>query len=278
MRIAVCISGSLRQFKSCYEPFKKNIIDANNADVDIFVSSWKSKIRHFKKQVNDEGSFDEMLKTYNPVAVNIEVYNDKKRESLYSDSRMAEFQREAQKFHKCQPKHRKDKCRLCGTNNIHNQIGQLYNIWKANELKKKYEIENGFKYDLVMRTRFDNYFFSSLTNDDTERISNGSVWIPYGFDDFLEYGGGLNDQLAIGTSKAMDVYSDMYPNMYKYAMLHMRSKEGYGIPHRTIVDTAEENNLSIERFWLKYVICKKLDLYKKRTKNISEEDYKELRI
>ena len=105
MRIAVCISGSLRQFKSCYEPFKKNIIDANNADVDIFVSSWKSKIRHFKKQVNDEGSFDEMLKTYNPVAVNIEVYNDKKRESLYSDSRMAEFQREAQKFEKSRSMH-----------------------------------------------------------------------------------------------------------------------------------------------------------------------------
>ena len=278
MRIAVCFSGALRQFKTCYKTFKEHIADANDCNIDIFFSVWKSKVRHFKKQVSDEGTLKEALGLYNPTAISKEVYDQEKRLELYKSSRMDEFQREAQKFHKCQPKHRKDKCRLCGTNNIHNQIGQLYNIWKANELKKKYEIENGFKYDLVMRTRFDNYFFSSLTNDDAERISNGSVWIPYGFDDFLEYGGGLNDQLAIGTSKAMDAYSDMYPNMYKYAMLHMRSKEGYGIPHRTIVDTAEENSLRIERFWLKYVICKKLDLYKKRTKNISEEDYKELRI
>ena len=58
----------------------------------------------------------------------------------------------------------------------------------------------------------------------------------------------------------------------------MESKEGYGVPHRTILDAAKDNNLNVERFWLKYVICKKLDLYKKRTKNISDEKYKELRI
>jgi hypothetical protein len=34
----------------------------------------------------------------------------------------------------------------------------------------------------------------------------------------------------------------------------------------------------VERFWLKYTLMKKLDLYKKRTKGITEEQYKELRI
>ena len=278
MKIAVCFSGTLRQFKTCYKTFKEHIIDANSCDIDMFFSTWKSKVRHFKKQVSDEGPFKEAVDLYSPVAFSKEVYDQAKRLELYKSSRMDEFQKEAQEFHKCKSKHRKDKCRFCGTNNIHNQIGQLYNIWRANELKKKHEKENGFEYDLVMRTRFDNYFFSSLTDSQAERISNGSIWIPYGFDDLPEYGGGMNDQLAIGTSKAMDAYSDMYPNMYKYAMSHMQSKEGYGVPHRTVLDAAKDNNLNVERFWLKYVICKKLDLYKKRTKNISDEKYKELRI
>ena len=108
MKIAVCISGSLRQFKSCYKPFKQNIIDANNADVDVFVSSWKSKIKHFKKQVADEGSFDDMLKTYDPVAVNVEVYDNKKRASLYDETNMRDFQVKMQKHHNCVKNHRKD--------------------------------------------------------------------------------------------------------------------------------------------------------------------------
>ena len=278
MKIAACFSGTLRQFKTCYKTFKEHIVDANSCDVDIFVSTWKSKVRHFKKQVPDEGSFKEMLELYNPVSVARETYGQAKRIGLYKESKMDKFQKAAQKFWKCSAQHRKDKCRFCGTNNIHNQIGQLYNIWNVNELKKEHEETYKFKYDLVIRNRFDNYFLDSLTDSVVEGVCNGSIWVPYGFDDFPEYGGGINDQFAIGTSESMDIYSNMYPNMYKYAMSHMKSKEGYGVPHRTILDVAQENNVSIERLWLKYTLYKKLDLYEKRTKNISDEDYKELRI
>ena len=278
MRIAVCISGTLRQFKSCYKTFKENIIESNNANVDVFVSSWKSKIRHFKKQVADEGSFDEMLDTYEPVAVNVEIYDNKKRAKLYDETNMEAFQNKMQKHHGCVKNHRKDKCRFCGSNNIHNQIGQLYNIWMANELKSEFEREAGFTYDLVIRSRFDNFFFSSLDDSLVERVSNGSIWIPYGFDDMPEYGGGVNDQFAIGTSQAMDAYSNMYPNMYDYSMKYGLTKQGYGVPHRTILIAAEENNIEVERFSFKYSLMKKLDLYKKRTKGMNDEQYKELRI
>jgi hypothetical protein len=278
MRIAICFSGTLRQFKSCYASFKTNIVDSNSCEIDIFVSTWKSKIRHFKKHVNDEGGIDEMKSLYKPVSVNIEKYDHERRLQLYQETQMQKFQSKAQEHHKCKGKHRKDKCRFCGSNNIHNQIGQLYNIWKANELKKQFEYENNFKYDLVVRTRFDNYFFNSLTDSLVEQVSNGSIWIPYGFDDLPEYGGGVNDQFAIGTSESMDIYSSMYTNMYDYCMKYALSEEGYGVPHRTILVAADENNISVERFWLKYTLMKKLDLYKKRTKGITEEQYKELRI
>ena len=278
MRIAVCFSGSLRQFKSCYEPFKKNILDSSNCDIDIFVSTWKSEIRHFKKQVNDEGDVHGMMEMYDPVAVNIEVYNNNKRRQLYEESKMGIFQNKMQKHHNCISGHRKDKCRFCGSNNIHNQIGQLYNIWKANEIKKEFEHECNFKYDLVIRTRFDNYFFDSLDDSRAERVSDGSIWIPHGFDDLPEYGRGVNDQFAIGTSEAIDVYSDMYPNMYDYCMEYGLSKEGYGIPHRTILIAAKKKNVQVKRFWLKYALMKKLNLYKQRSKGMTEEQYKDLRI
>ena len=153
MKIAVCFSGTLRQFKTCHKKFKEHIVDANSCDVDIFVSTWKSKIRHFKKQIADEGSFKEMLELYNPVSVSSQAYNQQKRIELYKSSGMDEFQKEAQEFHKCKSKHRKDKCRFCGTNNNHNQIGQLYNIWNVNGLKKEHEETYKFKYlSLVHKT------------------------------------------------------------------------------------------------------------------------------
>ena len=50
------------------------------------------------------------------------------------------------------------------------------------------------------------------------------------------------------------------------------------MPHRTILIAAEENNIEVERFSFKYSLMKKLDLYKKRTKGMNDEQYKELRI
>ncbi len=277
MKIAICFSGSLRQFKTCYGSFKKNILDANDCDADIFVSTWKSKIEHFKKPVLDEGTFKEMLELYNPAYVSRESYGQAKRMELYEESRISEFQKQAKNFHKCQGVHKGPKCRFCGHQIIHNQVGQLYNIWKVNELRKEYEKTNG-KYDLVIRTRFDNYFFDNLTDSMVEQALNGRIWIPYGFDDLPRYGGGVNDQFAIGTPEAMDVYCDMYPNIYKYIMKRATTKEGYGALHSTIVDAAEEKETGIERFMLKYVIYKKLGLYKKKTKGMNDEEYKEIKV
>jgi hypothetical protein len=242
MRIAACFSGTPRQFKSCHKTFMENI--AQGHDVDVFISTWDSRIRHFKKQVADEGSLKELIKLYQPVGQNVEVYDQKKREKLYMQSRMGSFQNEAQGYHKCRGNHRKEKCRFCGTVNIHNQIGQLYNIWKSNYLKIEHEKLHDFKYDLVIRTRFDNYHVQKI---DFNGLNNGSIWVPYGYDDFPQYGGGVNDQFAVGTSEAMDVYSSMYRNMYEYAMKHCYSEEGYGVPHRTILDAAEEGGVKDQR-------------------------------
>ena len=38
----------------------------------------------------------------------------------------------------------------------------FYSIWKANELKKEYEKKNNFKYDCVIKSRFDVALFDKL--------------------------------------------------------------------------------------------------------------------
>ena len=49
--------------------------------------------------------------------------------------------------------------------NTEGVYGMLYKFWHTNELKKKYEIENNFKYEVVIRTRFDNEYLTVNIND-----------------------------------------------------------------------------------------------------------------
>ena len=276
MKIAVCFSGNLRHFKKCYYTFKECVLDASDHDFDVFTRTWDSRIQHFKEHFEDDGTLEEMVSLYKPKLIESEIYNEEKREELYKATGMDFFQKKIQALTNCEQRgfHYGDKCTICGGKYLHSFIGQIYNIWKANSLRKKYEEENNVKYDLVIRTRFDNHFFEKLTDDKIQKMTNGSVWIPYGYDSYKKFGGGPNDQMAIGTGKVMDVYSKMYENTLK---IFEQNKKCVS-PHKMIEDIFMENNMPIERFWLKYVLFKRLDAYNKRTKNITDEEYKNLRL
>ena len=298
-RVALCISGTLRQFKTCYTTLVKRIIKASeiNFQFDIFFTTWKSKITHYKSQPRDEGTYKEALALYNPTVTSREIYNQDRRDELYHESRMDEFQKYMRHQHidiegsgqwqsreTCpvcghQSAHRKGhKCRICGSDNIHNQIGMLYNIWKCNQLKKEYEKKHGFIYDYVIRTRPDNYMISNLSISYYNTVTDKNVLVPEGYDDFPEYGSGINDQFAIGTSKNIDTYSDVYPNLYDHAMRHSLSKYGYGVPHKSIKDQILLNGLDLVRIPLRYVIYKRYPVYQKVTLEMKPEDFKNLRV
>jgi hypothetical protein len=82
-------------------------------------------------------------------------------------------------------------------------ISMFYSIYQSNSLKRKYELSNEMKFDKVIRIRFDSDFENKVLN--LEHI-RGDLCIPTG-NDWCE---GLNDQFAIGSSCAMDLYCDMY--------------------------------------------------------------------
>ena len=90
--------------------------------------------------------------------------------------------------------------------NAFNVCSGLCSLYKCNELKKEYEDEGGFKYDFVIRTRFDFGLSEPLNLDDyTQRV----IYAPN--DNSHNYG--IADVFAIGSSYNMDIYSDVYNNI-----------------------------------------------------------------
>lgn len=79
-----------------------------------------------------------------------------------------------------------------------------YSIHASNELKRHYEVENGFIYDIVLRSRFDNIFVSKL--EFVTPVAN----CLYGTLKHNRHGcpnEQLDDRFAYGSSEVMDKYA-----------------------------------------------------------------------
>lgn len=97
----------------------------------------------------------------------------------------------------------------------------LYSIMMANELKKQYEVENNFRYDLVIKTRFDLVFPKTAKFPTDYRMwprtiysVNGNVGINH--TDYENHG--ISDVLFWGDSQSMDIATNVYRH-YKYTTL-----------------------------------------------------------
>jgi len=166
MKIALCISGYLRTFKECYSNILENVIYDNDYDVFIHTYNKWGHSQSFQSDidVNKDIDLDYIKNLKNLKGLVVDKYDDVKY--LFENKIKL-------------PHH-----------DSHRVLSMLYKIYQCNELKKKYEIENNFKYDLVVRTRGDFDAWNGASSDDNS----------------LRY----NDQFAIGTSEMMDYYSNMY--------------------------------------------------------------------
>lgn len=84
----------------------------------------------------------------------------------------------------------------------------MYNkIYLANQLKKDYEVENNFVYDYVIRIRPDLIIKETIPEYIFTENKN-KIYFPYISKVFSYYG--YPDFFAIGSSKLMDIYSDIF--------------------------------------------------------------------
>ena len=95
-------------------------------------------------------------------------------------------------------------------NNLDNNINtnavfsMFYSIYKSNSLKKEYELENNFIYDLVVRLRFDLKFTNQL---DIDGYKKNIEYKPKAIQDNPD---SYYDIFAYGSSDVMDYYSNIF--------------------------------------------------------------------
>jgi hypothetical protein len=180
MKIAFCLSGQIRTWRNCYQSWQllfnrfqeQIIINGNNQyspyvdevfEIDYFVHTWDfNTIPHYKWDVNwnepdlmklgemlepfynsytnvDEAEIKEVLNILKPKKTIVENWNiSKTREKIMDDIATSQTMTKN------------------STNSHISWAGsQLYSIMRCAHLKREYELENKFEYDLCIRSRFD---------------------------------------------------------------------------------------------------------------------------
>jgi hypothetical protein len=189
MRVALCISG---QPRNVYRGFE-NILQNMKFDFEVFVHSWwdnKSNQNTFKKILYD-GREDEVS----------EIVDNDWIGKLYGSFNVNKVLIEKQKHFDIPEVFEKRKLKFTHTFGVYSS---LYSVYRCNKLKRNFELDNGFTYDWVIRTRPDFGLSEPLTLDG---LDESIIYAPN--DNSHNYG--FSDQFAIGSSKNMDVYSGVFP-------------------------------------------------------------------
>lgn len=174
MRVALCISGQPRSYKVAYEYIKTNFLETHNPD--IFVHVWSG----------DRGAYCGISALYEPKKI---IY-----EQPFEKSFFKRYERIGDPTHPAV-----------------NTVQMFYSLFCANMAKIHHEMREGFKYDYVVKLRFD-YALNRVLP--FEQVEEGKIYVPAeplfpNLSNHVE----CNDQMAFGTSKAMDLYSSTFINL-----------------------------------------------------------------
>lgn len=199
-KVAICVSGKLRNFRHTAEFLRRYVIEPLNADVFLYVSS---------SSTPDEDDTD-IIKLYNPINYIIDnqviipnpVYSYNKRPEV----------------------------------SVFSIVNQFYKIYKCNELKKEHEYKTGVKYDIVIRLRTDCFFERSFTEYELNNTKVGDIIMPtyWHFKDVNSFA--LTDMFAISNSNIINKYSEIYLRLDEYCqscIFHPESLMGY---HLTVIN------------------------------------------
>lgn len=176
MRVAVLLSGKYRNSHNESVYIKRHLIDKYNADVFI----------NYTYDTNIDINPSELINLYNPKNIQFTQLPDT---VINMVSTVSEYSKATE-------------------SNTLSIFSMWYGIKKTNELKIKYELENNFKYDVVVRARFD----TEIINKVELKLVKNSIFIPIGSD----HRGGYNDLFAYGSTNTMDYYCSTFDNLIQY--------------------------------------------------------------
>ena len=205
MKIAVCFSGQPRYLEYALPEILDNILATNSPDV--FYHAWYSE--------NDVNlTYDSSIPQQSGKMGSAYPNTDKILEHYLSPKKSKienQIEFDIAKTLKSAP-----------TALSQPLVSQFYSIQQADKLRQQYEKENGFEYDIVIKTRFDLYYgtpliikgFKHLLSDNI--LLNASVWQSHrmgNIDGLGDYT--MNGDIVIANSKAMTIFSNLFDEVEK---------------------------------------------------------------
>ena len=197
-KVALCLSGQPRWFSVASSYFIKSIL--SKFDCDVFFHTWfdKNKIGEpysgawWSENKSDHYRRDtvvDLYNLYNPVGFIVQPEYD----VFPTPRKIEEYDQ---------------KNTTQTTANI--TFSMFYSIFKSLQLAFDYESNNNFKYDCVIRSRFDCAVeCDSFNFHDLER---NAVY----FNDCIHNPDVISDYFNYGTSDSMKIYSEIYDNIDSY--------------------------------------------------------------
>ncbi len=121
-------------------------------------------------------------------------------------------------------------------------------IYEANNLKKDYERENNFVYDIVIRIRPDVLLKNKLPSKLINNIKFDTVYAPMvnKLDIIHHMKYFICDQIDLGTSKTMDIFSNFYLDIDKYTK--------HVLCERMLYFYMKNNKINIEYYEIKFLL------------------------
>ena len=251
MRVAVCISGELRTYKENYESLKKNILDPY--DADVFLSSWNTTSAQdkYNNKITLPISKRELLDLYKPKGIKLYDFD----ESIFYEYKGVKIPDE---LIKVKPK------------SFRANIPQFFLMKDCNELKRKYELENNFVYDVVVRTRADLLIFCQIK---LEKLDLNKINLKHIIKDTY-----YSDQFAISSSILIDSYTSVFNYLNIYWMDPLQDGQFKNILNGETLMRHHilHNELPHKRLWIKFPIIRFNESNLSKFKKIYLENFKNM--
>lgn len=216
MKTAIILTGNLRTWELCKESFLKTFDE--NIDIFICVSNVKYDY-HPYIQENFTGSDDSLLSEAD-IIESFQGLNLKKVIIQNKEEEVSFISEEKKKF-------KMDISSL----NIFSMFGSAYKMKKALSSLEDYENENDFKYDRIIKTRFD-----LIYNQVDLNHSNDSI--------LLDSGNAFPNDVFLMSNRnsIVNIINFMYDEFYisKYNTSHLQA------PHGLLLNAINDKNLNIE--------------------------------
>lgn len=207
-RVAILLAGEMRNFDNIELINKNNLYLFQLYNCDVFVSTWSkrgyspyhgnvSKKNYSDNQINE----NTIKNIYNCKNINIENYDE------WFDKLPENY------------KELYNKGLQCGDKLVKATVfSQLYKIWDCNRIKKEYEEQHQFKYDLVIRFRPDMCLVEEIPNNFLHDFLNIDLTASYNKIYTLNppkifYPNRIYDIFFYGNSEAMNKISDSWYNI-----------------------------------------------------------------